>query len=85
LNQGYVGCFTFILCSFEESRLLISWCAGATWHASTMIIAGVGDIVQRIGDGPTYRIHDDRTIGRSGDTVCGLHHTRRDEECGFLG
>jgi hypothetical protein len=27
LNPGWVGCFTFILCLFEESCLLISWCA----------------------------------------------------------
>jgi hypothetical protein len=26
-----------------------------------------------------------RVIGRSGDAVCGLHRTRRDEERGFLG
>jgi hypothetical protein len=26
-----------------------------------------------------------RAIGRSGDTVCGLHRARGDEECGFLG
>jgi hypothetical protein len=26
-----------------------------------------------------------RTIERSGDIVCGLHHTQEDEERGFLG
>jgi hypothetical protein len=26
-----------------------------------------------------------RTIERSGDTVCGLHPARGDEECGFVG
>jgi hypothetical protein len=27
-NLGHFGCFTFYLCSFGESRLLVSWCAG---------------------------------------------------------
>jgi hypothetical protein len=26
LNLGHFGCFTFIFVSFEESRLLVSWC-----------------------------------------------------------
>jgi hypothetical protein len=26
-----------------------------------------------------------RTVERSGDTVCSLHHAQGDEECGFLG
>jgi hypothetical protein len=26
-----------------------------------------------------------RTIGRWSDTMCYLHHTREDKECGFLG
>jgi hypothetical protein len=33
----------------------------------------------------TGRVLGGRTIGRSGDTVCGLHHAQRDEEWGFLG
>jgi hypothetical protein len=28
LNSGHFGCFTFILVSCGESRLLVSWCAG---------------------------------------------------------
>jgi hypothetical protein len=28
LNLARFSCFTFILCSFEESCLLVSWCAG---------------------------------------------------------
>jgi hypothetical protein len=35
-----------------------------------MIIAGVGDLVQRTGDGRTGQVLGDRVIGRSGDTVC---------------
>jgi hypothetical protein len=33
--------------------LLVSWCEviGATWHAATMIMEGVGDLVQRTVDG----------------------------------
>jgi hypothetical protein len=31
------------------------------------------------------RVLDGRTIGRSGDTVCGLHRARGDEKHGFLG
>jgi hypothetical protein len=27
LNLGRFGCFTFIICSFIESHLLVSWCA----------------------------------------------------------
>jgi hypothetical protein len=48
------------------------------------IMAGVGDLMRRTGDGFTSRVLDDRTIGRSGDTVCDLHHAHEDEECGFL-
>jgi hypothetical protein len=49
------------------------------------IVAGVGDLVQRIGDGRTSRILGDWTIGRSVDAVSTLHHSRTDEERGFLG
>jgi hypothetical protein len=33
----------------------------------------------------TSRVLGRRTIGRSGDTMCGMHHARGDEERGFLG
>jgi hypothetical protein len=59
--------------------------AGATWRAAIKIVAGVGDLVQMTGDGRTGRILSGRAIERSGDTVCGLHRARGDEECGFLG
>jgi hypothetical protein len=49
------------------------------------IVAGVGEIVQRTGDGRTGRILGGWAIERSGGAVCGLHHARGDEECGFLG
>jgi hypothetical protein len=59
--------------------------AGAAWRAVMRIMAGVGDLVQRIEDGLTGRVLDDRTIERSGGTVCGLHRARGDEERGFIG
>jgi hypothetical protein len=49
------------------------------------IMIGVGDLVQKIEDGHTYQILDGRTIGRSGDAVCGRHRARGDEEHMFLG
>jgi hypothetical protein len=48
------------------------------WHAVTKTVAGVGDLVQRIGDGRTGRVLDDRAVERSGGTVCGLHLARGD-------
>jgi hypothetical protein len=59
--------------------------AGAVWRAMTRIVTGVGDLVQRIGDGRTGRILDRRVIERSGGAVCGLHRAHGDEERGFLG
>jgi hypothetical protein len=48
-------------------------------------MAGVGDLVQRTGDGRTGRILGGWAIERSGDAVCGLHHARGDEEHEFIG
>jgi hypothetical protein len=59
--------------------------AGATWRAAMRIVAGVGDLVQRIEDGDTGRVLGGRTIERSYDAVCSLHRARRDEEHVFLG
>jgi hypothetical protein len=58
---------------------------GAAWWAAMRIMAGVGDLVQRIGDGHTGRVLSGWMIERSGDIVCGLHCARGDEERGFLG
>jgi hypothetical protein len=58
---------------------------GAAWLTAMMIMAGVGDLVQRIGDSRTGRVLGSRAIGRSGDAVCGLHRARGDEEHMFLG
>jgi hypothetical protein len=59
--------------------------AGVAWWTAMRIVAGVEDLVQRIRDGNTGRVLSGRTIGRSGDTVCGLHHAREDEKRQFLG
>jgi hypothetical protein len=59
--------------------------AGATWRIATRIVTGVGDLVQRTGDGHTGRVLDGRMIGRSGDAVYCLHRACGDEEHGFLG
>jgi hypothetical protein len=58
---------------------------GAAWRTSMRIMAGVGDLVQRIGDGRTGQVLGGRVIERSGGTVCGLHRACRDEERRFLG
>jgi hypothetical protein len=50
-----------------------------------MIVVGLGDLVQRTGDGRTGWVLGDRMIERSGDALCGLHRARGDEERGFLG
>jgi hypothetical protein len=70
--------FYFIFVSFGESRLLVSWCAGAAWHAAMRIVAGVGDLMQRTGDGRTGRVLGGRVVERSGGAVCGLHLARGD-------
>jgi hypothetical protein len=58
---------------------------GVAWRAATRIVAGVGDLVQRIEDGRTGRVLGGRAIERSGGAVCGLHHAHGDEKHGFLG
>jgi hypothetical protein len=53
--------------------------AGAAWCAAMRIVAGIGDLVQRTGDGRTAQ-----AIERSGGAVCGLHRACGDKEHGFL-
>jgi hypothetical protein len=55
------------------------------WWAGMMIVAGVGDLMQRTENCHTGRILGGQTIERSGDIVYGLHHAHEDEERGFLG
>jgi hypothetical protein len=58
---------------------------GAKWRAATRIVEGVGDLVQRTGDGRTGRVLGGRAVERSGGAVCGLHLARGDYKRGFLG
>jgi hypothetical protein len=59
--------------------------AGAAWRAAMRTVAGVGDLMQRAGDGRTGRVLGGRAVKRSGGTMCGLHRACGDEEHGFLG
>jgi hypothetical protein len=80
--------FFFLPLFHLENRVFLSrgaQVAGAAWRAATWTIAGVGDLVQRTGDGRTGRVLGGRVVERSGGAVCGLHRARGDEECGFLG
>jgi hypothetical protein len=52
--------------------------AGAAWRAVTMIVAGVGELVQRTEDDRTDQVLGGRTIERSGDVVYDLHRARGD-------
>jgi hypothetical protein len=81
--------FVFLLLLFRlENRVCLSrgvQVAGVAWRAATRIMAGVGDLVQRIGDGRTGRVLSGRVIERSGGAVCDMHRARGDEERMFLG
>jgi hypothetical protein len=59
--------------------------AGVAWRAAMRIVAEVGVLLQRTGDGRIGRVLDGRVIKRLGGAVCGLHHAHEDEERGFLG
>jgi hypothetical protein len=81
--------FFFFLPLFHlDNRVCLSrgvQVAGAAWRVAMRIVAGVGDLVQRTGDGRTGRVLCGRAIERSGDAVCGLHRACEDEEREFLG
>jgi hypothetical protein len=74
--------FVFLLPLFRsENRVCLSrgvQVAGAAWRVATRTVAGVGDLVQRIGDGRTGRVLGGRAVERSGGAVCGLHLARGD-------
>jgi hypothetical protein len=64
-----------------ENRVCLSCdvqVAGAVWRAAMKTVAGVGDLVQRTGDGRTGQVLGGRAVERSGGTVCGLHLARGD-------
>jgi hypothetical protein len=70
-----------------ENRVCLSrgvQVVGAAWRAVMRTMAGVGDLVQRTGDGRTCRVLGGWAVERSGGAVCGLHLARGDEERGFL-
>jgi hypothetical protein len=75
-------------CSCGESCLLVSWCAGGRCD-----MVGSDEDGGRIGRPDTVdqgwsitgRVLNGPMIGRSGNTVCGLHRARGDEDCRFLG
>jgi hypothetical protein len=74
-ESGIVSfCFSFIFLLFEESCLLVSWCVGGRcgMPCSDENHAGVGDLVQRTGNGRIGFVLGGRATERSGDTVCGL-------------
>jgi hypothetical protein len=52
-----------------------------TWRAAMRTVAKVEDLK----DGRTGWVLSGRTIRRSCDTMCDLHHARGDEERRFLG
>jgi hypothetical protein len=79
----------FLLSLFRsENRVCLSrgvQVAGAAWRATARTVTGVGDLVQRTGDGRTGRVLDGRAVKRSDCAVCGLHRACGDEEHEFLG
>jgi hypothetical protein len=79
-------CFPFIFVRLENHVCLSRGVqvAGAAWRAAMRIVAGVGDLVQRTGDGRTGRVLGGREIERSGGVVYGLHRAHGDEEHRFL-
>jgi hypothetical protein len=73
-------CFSFIFVSLDN-RVCLSHgvqVTGAAWRAATRTVAGVGNLVQRTGDGRTGRVLGGRAVERSGGAVCGLHLARGD-------
>jgi hypothetical protein len=71
-----------------ENRICLSHgvqVIGATWCAVMKIMVGVGDLVQRTGDGRIGRVLGGRMIKRSDDVVCGLHRAHGDQEREFFG
>jgi hypothetical protein len=87
LNPRHFDYFTFTLVSLEN-RVCLSQgvrVASAAWRAATRIVAGVGDLMQRNGDGRTGRVLGGQVIERSGDAVYSLQRARGDEKCRFPG
>jgi hypothetical protein len=87
--ESEIVSFVFLLPLFHlENHVCLSHgvqVAGAACCTVTRIVAEVGDLVQRTRDGRTGRVLGGQAIEKSGDAMCGLHLTRRDEEREFLG
>jgi hypothetical protein len=78
----------YYLCSYGESCLLVSWCAGGRCNMAGSIEDH--DKSRRPGTedrgwSSTGRVLNGPTIERSGDAVWGLHRARGDEERMFFG
>jgi hypothetical protein len=58
--------------------------AAVAWRVATRIMAGVGDLIRRTGDGRIGRVLGGRVIERSGGAVCDLHHACGHEKRRFL-
>jgi hypothetical protein len=75
-------CFIFLLPLFHSENHVCLSCdaqvVGVTWREATRTVAGVGDLVQRTGDGHTGRVLGGRAVERSDGAVCGLHLARGD-------
>jgi hypothetical protein len=87
-ESGTFGLFYLYPLFHVENCVCLSRCVqvvAVAWRAVTRIMTGVEDLVQRTGDGRTGQVLSGRTIGRSGDIVCGMYHAHRDEEHEFLG
>jgi hypothetical protein len=72
----------------SENRVCLSrgvQVAGAAWRAVTRTVAGVGDLVQRTGDGRTGRVLGGWAVERPGGAVCGLHLAHGGLKRNFLG
>jgi hypothetical protein len=73
--------FCFLSLFHLENHICLSrgvQVAGAAWRAVMRIVAGVGDLVQRTGDGRTGWVLGGRVVKRSGGAMCGLHLARGD-------
>jgi hypothetical protein len=74
--------FVFLLSLFHlENHVCLSHgvqVVGAAWRAAMRTVVGVGDQVQRTGDGRTGGVLGGQVVERSGGAVCGLHLARGD-------
>jgi hypothetical protein len=57
---------------------------GAACRAAMRTVAGVGDLVQRTGDGRICRVLGGRVVERSGGAVCGCTWHVETRRAGFL-